>query len=255
MSAGRRRIVITGAAGRVGRRLVDAWQARYALTLVDVLPIEPVPGAIAVQADVRDAVRMRAVCDGADTVVHLAISGNLPHPRALHHPVNVDGALVAMRAAADAGCRRFVQASSLAIVLFPEKDYSAMKLEVEQTARTISESTGLSIHLLRLGQVMPASDRLIWPDSPVLPYVLTHGDLRRLFTCSVEAPDEVRFGCFVGISRNSGSPHDITETTRVLGYRPADDVPALARQHYRSGLGLLRRAKRRLKTGWNLLAS
>src|SRR3954447_23590388 len=66
------------------------------------------------RGDVRDAGAMREAFAGADVVVHLAfmITGNAS--RATTRAVNVDGTLNAFRAAAAAGARRFVYASSVA---------------------------------------------------------------------------------------------------------------------------------------------
>jgi nucleoside-diphosphate-sugar epimerase len=66
------------------------------------------------QGDVRDPEALRAAFDGADIVVHLAflITGNAS--RETTRSINVDGTLNAFRAAAAAGARRFVYASSVA---------------------------------------------------------------------------------------------------------------------------------------------
>jgi nucleoside-diphosphate-sugar epimerase len=66
------------------------------------------------QGDVRDADALRDAFDGADVVVHLAflITGNAS--RETTRSINVEGTLNAFRAAAAAGARRFVYASSVA---------------------------------------------------------------------------------------------------------------------------------------------
>src|SRR3954464_14687199 len=66
------------------------------------------------QGDVRDADALREAFDGADVVVHLAflITGNAS--RETTRAINVDGTLNVFRAAAAAGARRFVYASSVA---------------------------------------------------------------------------------------------------------------------------------------------
>ena len=63
--------------------------------------------------DVRDADALRASFEGADVVVHLAfliLSGGKETTRA----INIEGTLNAFRAAAEAGAKRFVYASSIA---------------------------------------------------------------------------------------------------------------------------------------------
>jgi len=65
------------------------------------------------QGDVRDADALRTAFEGADVVVHLAfliLSGGKETTRA----INIEGTLNAFRAAAEAGAKRFVYASSIA---------------------------------------------------------------------------------------------------------------------------------------------
>jgi nucleoside-diphosphate-sugar epimerase len=65
------------------------------------------------RGDVRDAAALRAAFDGADVVVHLAfliLSGGRKTTRA----INIEGTLNAFLAAAEAGAKRFVYASSIA---------------------------------------------------------------------------------------------------------------------------------------------
>jgi nucleoside-diphosphate-sugar epimerase len=66
------------------------------------------------QGDVRDPEALAEAFRGVDVVVHLAflITGNAP--RATARAINVDGTLNVFRAAAAAGARRFVYASSVA---------------------------------------------------------------------------------------------------------------------------------------------
>ncbi|MDD3519547.1 MAG: NAD-dependent epimerase/dehydratase family protein [Chromatiales bacterium] len=249
---GKRPVLITGAAGQVGRQLARAWRTDYDLVLVDVRPIRRSKGARGVMADVRDTEDMRALCTGIDTVVHLAISGSLHSPREMLSPVNIDGTRSMFDAAAIAGCRRLIFASSLAIDIdiYADTNYAQAKREVETWAQEIAASTSLSIHCLRLGRVLSSRDRILWPGHPHLDHVLTHGDMIRLFTCSIEAPAAVHFGVFNGISDNDPTPHDISGSRALLGYAPQDDAHSLARRHYRSPIGLARRMKQRLRTPW-----
>jgi nucleoside-diphosphate-sugar epimerase len=66
------------------------------------------------RGDVRDPASLRDAFAGADVVVHLAFMITGAAPRATIRAINVDGTLNAFRAAAAAGVRRFVYASSVA---------------------------------------------------------------------------------------------------------------------------------------------
>jgi nucleoside-diphosphate-sugar epimerase len=66
------------------------------------------------RGDVRDPAALEDAFGGADAVVHLAFMISGTAPRATIRAINVDGTLNAFRAAAAAGARRFVYASSVA---------------------------------------------------------------------------------------------------------------------------------------------
>ncbi len=66
------------------------------------------------QGDVRDPAALEEAFQGADVVVHLAFMVTGTASRATIRQINVEGTLNAFRAAAAAGARRFVYASSVA---------------------------------------------------------------------------------------------------------------------------------------------
>jgi nucleoside-diphosphate-sugar epimerase len=119
------------------------------------------------RGDVRDAAALREAVAGADVVVHLAflITGNAS--RATTRAINVDGTLNAFRAAADAGARRFVYASSLAAYGFHADNpkvmtedwpvrpasklfYAQEKAELEELLHAQADQhPGLALYLLR----------------------------------------------------------------------------------------------------------
>jgi nucleoside-diphosphate-sugar epimerase len=66
------------------------------------------------QGDVRDPASLKGAFAGADVVVHLAFQVMGTTTRATIHATNVEGTLNVLRAAAGAGARRLVYASSVA---------------------------------------------------------------------------------------------------------------------------------------------
>ena len=58
--------------------------------------------------------------------------------------------------------------------------------------------------------------------------MLTYEDLVRLVVASIEAPNDLRFGVFHGVSNNRWKRLDISEARALLGYEPQDDAFALA---------------------------
>src|SRR3954447_676115 len=142
------------------------------------------------QGDVRDPDALKQAFEGADVVVHLAfmITGNAS--RSTIREINVEGTLNAFRAAAAAGARRFVYASSVAAYGFNADNpvgmkedwpvrpaahlfYAQEKAELEQLLAEESEQhPGLDLYLLRpplvLGpHAMGAKDALPGPVAAV----------------------------------------------------------------------------------------
>lgn len=53
-----------------------------------------------------------------------------------------------------------------------------------------------------------------------------------LLACCIEAPHDLRFGVFHGLSANRVRRFDISEARATLGYRPQDDIFAQVRHNY-----------------------
>ena len=118
------------------------------------------------RGDVRDPAALRDAFGSADVVVHLAFLVTGTAPAEVNRAVNVDGTLNAFRAAAEAGARRFVYASSVAAYGFhPDNPvgmteewpvrparlfYAREKAELELALRAEADrSAGLVLYLLR----------------------------------------------------------------------------------------------------------
>jgi nucleoside-diphosphate-sugar epimerase len=142
------------------------------------------------RGDVRDPDTLREAFAGADVVVHLAflITGNAS--RETTRAINVEGTLNVFRAAAEAGARRFVYASSIAAYGFHRDNpigmtedwpvrpaarlfYAQEKAEVEELlAAEAAEHPELALYLLRppvvLGpNTLGAKDLLPGPLAPL----------------------------------------------------------------------------------------
>jgi nucleoside-diphosphate-sugar epimerase len=113
-------VAVTGPTGTFGSALIPLLQADDSVERIIGIarrPFDPAERGWTKmeyrRGDVREPDVLREAFAGADVVVHLAfliISGSKDTTRA----INVEGTLNAFRAAADAGARRFVYASSIA---------------------------------------------------------------------------------------------------------------------------------------------
>ncbi|MFE4173523.1 NAD-dependent epimerase/dehydratase family protein [Streptomyces sp. NPDC056909] len=167
------RVLVTGAAGHIGRFVLDDLLARgHQVVATDLLPVDEPRAESVHTGDLRDPDLVRKAMDGAEAVVHL---GAIPHP-------NVDDAsdlfatncLTAHRVLDEAGrggVRRVVAASSMAAVglawspvpqspryvpldeehpTLVQDPYGLSKIVLEETARSVHRRYGTDIVCLRL---------------------------------------------------------------------------------------------------------
>jgi nucleoside-diphosphate-sugar epimerase len=245
-----RRVLITGAAGRIGTALARAITPQYELVLMDARPIADPSGAQVMRGNIADLEAMRSMLGGVDTVIHLA--GN-PSQDATWEELlepNVIGVRTVFEAAHQAGCRRVVFASSVHAVLGYPRDqqvhssqpvrpadlYGATKAWGEALARYYADQHGLSAICLRFGwvtsrdnsQIAIRPDHLLATERDNFDRLLTYDDMVRLVTACIEAPDTLRFGIFNGVSNNRWKRLDISDAIEQLGYQPQDDAYAIA---------------------------
>lgn len=235
----RRKVLITGAAGYIGTFLRKAWEDRYDLVLTDFKDI-PNPGnAEVIIGDIQDAEAMRRACEGVDTVVHLAANANSNADfDAQVLPKNIIGTHSVFKAAAEAGVKRIIFASSIHAVggyppdvqvkwdmpVRPCCEYGASKCYGEALGRYFSDQRGLSFIAIRIGGVHGHHTEQPHPDSSRLGILISEDDLTQLITRCVDAPDSIRFEIFHGLSDNRYKRLDISNAREVLDYDPQDEV-------------------------------
>ena len=166
------RIVVTGAGGFVGSRLIER------LSDHDIVAIEHMPGRIpkldhvtSIVGDLCDAeVRDAAFSARCDAVVHLATvpGGAAEQDPALAWKVNIEATMALVDAAVSSGqCPRFVFASSIAVFgdplpsvdddsmpLTPRLLYGAHKAMTEQWLATLTRRGAMESLSLRLSGVV-----------------------------------------------------------------------------------------------------
>lgn len=101
----------------------------------------------------------------------------------------------------------------------PNTLYACTKLWGEALARSYAEAHGLSCICLRIGWVR-GEDRPAGPHSGDI--WCSQRDIVQLVECCINAPEELRFDIFYGMSDNRWRWVDIEHARQVVGYEPQD---------------------------------
>jgi uronate dehydrogenase len=249
------RILITGAAGNLGRKLRQHLDGRYQAVCLDRdARMQPSITVADLAQWNLDWVRLFA---GIDTVFHFAADPEAYHDWPELIGPNVDALIHVFQAAILGRVRRFVFASSNHVMGGYQDDpgvrlttdlpprpglryvvdgqprnssaYGAAKLFGERLGRCCAESSGMEVIAVRLGWVWRGGDnlpanlprergdwfRLMW---------LSDRDFTQLMERCLQATLPTPFVIVNGMSANTGMAWDLDSTCRILGYEPQDDV-------------------------------
>jgi nucleoside-diphosphate-sugar epimerase len=233
---GKKKVLITGAAGLVGSTLYRDLRDRYDLWLM----IHQNRGQFAPEDDVvagsiLDFDATSEFVKGCDVVVHLAdiVPPDKGKDDFATMQQNIAGAYNVVEACRLSGVGKLVFASTNHVAGMYERDglpcdpdlpvrpdgyYGAGKAAAEALYRYYSDQHGLSIIAIRIGSFWP-------PFKPVnhrsLASWLSPRDCSQLFWRAVEA--DVRWAIVYGISGNTRRYWSIESAQKLLGYAPEDD--------------------------------
>jgi uronate dehydrogenase len=230
------RVLITGAAGRIGVVLRAGLKGVY--SVLRVADQEPLCGADdgeeVCALDIRNPASALAALEGVDCVVHLAAISDEDHWQRIWE-TNILGTYHVFEAARISGTRRIVFASSNHVVGFyrrtqtldatvpprPDSRYGVSKSFGEDLGRYYADKHGINVACLRIGSFRerPRNTRELstW---------ISHRDMVHLVRCAIDAPD-FHYIVAYGVSANARSWWDNTSAS-ALGYQPADYAEAWA---------------------------
>jgi uronate dehydrogenase len=230
------RILITGAAGLIGRELTRAL-GEHELRLGDVRPIAGDPRFVPL--DVTDPAQVQQAVAGMDAVIHLAIAGGREGDfeddafNQLRFDVNVRGTYNVAAAAGQAGVRRFVHTSSIMVVWGyrpprwvaadapprPVGTYALTKQLAEEVCRYAARLHRMSTVCLRIAKPI-ALDDPYWKSRPIRPQFVPFPDLVAAYRSALTAK-AIDFEIVTIVGESDRRRWDLSKAERLLGYRPA----------------------------------
>ena len=162
-----KRVLITGAAGGIGRRIRPLLRGVYpTVRLSDVVDVEPEAGEEFVEADLADLAAVERLCAGVDGVIHLGASSVEDAWEPILHN-NIIGGYNLFEAARRQRVQRIVFATTNHVVGFyrrqrtidhtvmprPNSRYGVCKAFGEALGRMYADKYGLGVLNIRIGNV------------------------------------------------------------------------------------------------------
>ncbi len=267
----KKKVLVTGATGYIASLMLPAFRERYDLVLTDVsntmrLTGEEIPGVVTADLIDHDRTRYAGLFEGVDSVVHLGyrrrndLQPSPENPRSLdsyfEEIQNVHMAYNVMRAAYEAGVRRFVCASSNHAADWYEHNLvHERKMEVVDPydlpladnfygwAKASYEHMGflfacgkfgrkMEVVMVRIGSPVEVDLERFGGDPQALKRSMgahiSARDITQLFVRGIEAPDienehGIPWQVVYGISGNTRGFWSLESARTVLGYEPEDD--------------------------------
>lgn len=227
-----RRVLVTGASGRIGRFLVPALiDAGFEVSALDIVVAqEPDPRARYLSADVTNREELRRLLVGHDAVIHLA-ANPLAQEWSEVEPANITGAVSVLETAGELGLDKLIFASSLHVCGYatlgdhfhanmpvrPDGPYGVSKAFGEAVARYVHERFGPSVFVLRIGtcraRPLTIRERTTW---------ISPADLVRLVRACL-SPTAKGYRMLWAFSANRHARIDRSEWG-AIGYQPSDDA-------------------------------
>jgi hypothetical protein len=235
----RRRVLVTGANGNIGSYFAENAHDRYDLRLSvrkegEAEKIKQYGETVV--ANLLELDRMKEICEGIDTVLHLAAN---PSPTAkwdeLLEP-NIVGAYNMFVAAKAAGCRRVIYASTIHTVsgykagmqvktvdpVNPGDLYGVTKCFGEAMGRYMAEQEGVSCIAIRIGGFEDIEFAEKEENIHYMHGWVSKRDMHDLI-CKCIDVEGVRFAIFNGLSNNKFNRLDMSDAKQLLSYEPQDD--------------------------------
>ncbi len=237
----RRKLLITGAAGKVGTAIRDHLRDRYRFRLLFHSSVPEVqPEDEIVLSDLADFECMVEAGAGVDAIIHLGIAnGRRGYPRARYAQMimetNIRGTYNIFESARINGVPRVIFASTNHVTGFYEKEgqisrpdapvrpdsmYGVSKAYGEALGRYYHDAFGMSVYCIRIAN-FPNTETPNQEYSPGMNRWLSSRDMAELTACCLEAPHP-RFGIFYAASLGSELKFDMDNARDIVGWQPQD---------------------------------
>lgn len=238
-----KRVLVTGAAGRVGSAVADELLRRgQPVRGFDLVPHPRLSDQVI--GNLTDRGALDRAMAGIDTLIHLAATPDDDDFLNQLLPNNVVGVYHTLEAAREAGVKRMILASSGQVVWWerlraqsvigvevqptPRYWYAALKVLLEAAGRSFAEQFGMQVLAVRLGWCPRTKEQveeiraIDWAQD----VYLSPGDAGRFFADAAAADGDYRFAVVYATSQPvHWARYDLEPTRRLTGFEPREKWP------------------------------
>ncbi|MBC8142294.1 MAG: NAD(P)-dependent oxidoreductase [Armatimonadetes bacterium] len=238
----RKRVLLTGASGRIGRSVAPALSETFDLRLFDKHDPGDLPGLVV--GDLSEREGILPALEGVDTVLHLAAQSTEADFVSMLVPNNVVGLYYFFENAVKAGVKRVVFASTIQAFdrhphehTITETDlprpitlYGATKAFGETMGRWYHDTHGIEFLAVRIGWFLmpdiPEEAEMIRTKGGAHRLWLSPADAVQIFTKAVTAPTigTDGYGIVHATSLPLSERLSLAPARELLGYEPIDSI-------------------------------
>jgi NAD+ dependent glucose-6-phosphate dehydrogenase len=250
-SVARKKIVLIGGLGTIGRILEKGLADTYELLVLDISEPMGKNKTNYAKTDVANMDQlMTAIPDNAYALINLTALDNpppIPDEKEIRlcSDVYIVGAYNILLAAAMKGIGKVVFASTNHVTgayeaggrsslgreiraddyPLPDSTYGAMKLCAELFGYLFSREKDISVICLRIGTVVECEPAFLRSNKRAHRTIMSNRDTVDIFKKAIET--KTKYGVYYGVSDNPGKPWDISNTINELGFHPKINSQAL----------------------------
>lgn len=243
-------VLVTGLSGLIGSLLRPQLEHKYRVSALNRSRVSGIPTT---QANIADLNAIRPAFEDIHTVVHLAAKAGGPHSWDDFHTTNIVGTYNTLIAAREAGCRRFVFASSGATVagyestepyrsivlgtysnvpenyhrldhtdaVWPAGIYGSTKVWGEAICRNFADSTEMEVFCVRIGYVNRENKPLKTRDWTTW---CSQRDIVNALMACVSFAGALKFATFFVNSNNKWGYRDLAHAYDTVRFKPIDEA-------------------------------
>jgi uronate dehydrogenase len=232
----KKKILITGAGGRIGSVICPILSESYDLRFFDTKKLKAIKKEEVFIGDILDIKSLQSAMEDIDVVIHLAAISDEDDFVNKILPINIQGTYNILESAKNSKVKKVILASTIQTIwnypnnkvittdmpARPFNIYACSKLFGENIGRYYSEKYGLSVICLRIGYFLPYDHEWL-QDTEKRKSWCSQKDLIQIINKCIDNND-LGYEIFFAISENENAYLDINNLKKKINYESIDGV-------------------------------